>query len=67
MLSHTIMNLKIYNVVGIIHFAKLAETFEESATNNFKGPLTSAQIELGKKGNNKGMNNYMLSENFFAP
>jgi len=50
MLSHTTMNLKICYVVGIRHFAKLAETSEGSATNNFKGSLTPAQIEPGKKG-----------------
>ena len=62
MLSHTTMNLKIYNMVGIRHFAKLAETSEGSATNNFKGSPIPAQIEPGKRRNNKGMSNHMLSD-----
>jgi len=67
MLSHTTMNLKIYNVVSIRHFAKLTETSKGSATNNFKGSLALAQIEPGKKGNNKGMSSHTLSENFPTP
>ena len=61
------MNLKIYNVVGIRHFAKLAETSKGSATNNFKGSLILAQIEPGKKENNKEMNNHTLRENSPTP
>ena len=63
MLSNTTMNLKIYNVVGIRHFTKLVEASEGSATNNFKGSLIHAQIEPGKKENNKGMSNHTLSKN----
>ena len=54
-------------MAGIRHFAKLAETSEGSATNNFKGSLILAQIEPGKKGNNKGMSNHTLGENFPTP
>jgi len=64
MLSYTTINLKMYSMVGIRHFAKLAETSERLATNNFKRSLTPAQIEPGKKANNKGMSNHTLSENF---
>ena len=42
MLSHTTINSKIYNVVGIRHFAKLAEASEGSATNNSKESFISA-------------------------
>ena len=65
--SHTTMNLKIYNEVGIRHFAKLTETSEGSTANNFKGSVVPAQIEPGKKGNNKGISNHTLSENSSTP
>ena len=67
MLSHTTISLKIYNVVGIRHFAKRAETSEGSASNNFKGPLIPTQIEPGKKRNNNGRSNHTLSENSPTP
>ena len=67
LLSNTIMNLKIYNVVGVRHFAKLAETSEGSATNNFKQSLIPAQIKPRKKGNNRGMSNDTFSENSPTP
>ena len=61
------MNLKIYNVVGIRYFAKLTEASEGSTKDNFRGSLLPAQIELGKKKNNRRMNNHTLSENSPAP
>ena len=64
MVSHATMNLKIYNMVGIRHFAKLAKTSEGSATNNFKASLTPTQIKLGKNGNNKGMSNHIVRPAF---
>jgi len=61
------MNFTIYNVVGIKHFAKLAEASEGSETHNFKGSLIPAQIKIGKKENNKGTSNHMLSKNSPTP
>ena len=54
MLSHTTMNLKIYNVVGIKHFAKLADTSEGSASNNFKDLLYLLKLNLETRGIIKG-------------
>jgi len=50
MLSQTTINLKIYNMVGIRHFAKLAETSEGSASKQLQRISYTCSNWTRKKG-----------------
>ena len=49
MLSHTTINLKLYNVVRINHFAKLTETPEVGMETTSDDLLYLLKLNLGKR------------------